>query len=202
MKETENKIKKGNLAKKSRPNRKKSPYNHSKSGSDAVSQNKAKIDKPKVNSWIRKPYKLTTKKKKEFLRLVREDGMKRTNAILEVGISRATLADHLNREPDFRDALDQAEMDQEKNHIEKVEDALFDAAESGNVTAIQVFLYNRHPEKWADKRNIQLTGKNDGPIKFDATLDIKNKIIKSLTGQPEARKKVAEALLSVSESKS
>jgi len=125
-----------------------------------------KKGKEKANPWVRKPYKFTSKKKKEFLRLVKEEGMKRTNAILEVGICRTTLADHLQVEPDFKEALEQAEMDQEKNHNEKVEDALFDAAESGNVTAIQVYLYNRVPERWADKRNIQLTGKDQGPIEI------------------------------------
>ena len=134
-----------------------------------------KKGKEKANPWVRKPYKFTAKKKKQFLKLVKEEGMKRTNAIQEVGISRATLAAHLQVESDFKEALEQAEMDQEKNHNEKVEDALFDAAESGNVTAIQVYLYNRVPERWADKRNIQLTGKNEGPIEISNYEDtIKN----------------------------
>jgi predicted DNA-binding protein (UPF0251 family) len=145
----------------------------------AKSKAKAKTAKQEGNPWLRKPYKFSAKKKKEFLRLVKEEGMKRTNAIQEVGITRCTLADHLQKEPHFRDALEQAEMDQEKNHNEKVEDALFDAAESGNVTAIQVYLYNRVPERWADKRNLQLTGKDGGPIE---TVDY-GKALKNLSSE-------------------
>lgn len=145
----------------------------------AKSKAKAKTAKQEGNPWIRNPYKFTAKKKKEFLRLVKEEGMKRTNAIIEVGISRQTMVAHMNADPAFRDALEQAEMDQEKNHNEKVEDALFDAAESGNVTAIQVYLYNRVPERWADKRNLQLTGKDGGPIE---TVDY-GKALKNLSSE-------------------
>ena len=58
-------------------------------------------------------------------------------------------------------------MDQASRKNDIVEDALFDAAESGNVTAIQVYLYNRVPERWSDKRNVQMTGPNGGPIQSD-----------------------------------
>jgi len=93
--------------------------------------------------------------------------MRRSAALAEVGITRQTLSAHIKDDPALADALDEAEMDQASKKNEIVEDALFDAAESGNVTAIQVYLYNRVPERWADKRNIQMSGPAGGPIQSD-----------------------------------
>jgi len=128
---------------------------------------KGKSEENQENPYKIKAYKFTTKKKKEFLRLIREDGMRRSAALAEVGITRQTLSAHIKDDPALADALDEAEMDQASKKNEIVEDALFDAAESGNVTAIQVYLYNRVPERWSDKRNVQLTGSNGGPIQSD-----------------------------------
>ena len=32
-----------------------------------------------------------------------------------------------------------------------------------HVTAIQVYLYNRNPERWADRRSVRLAGEGGGP---------------------------------------
>ena len=66
----------------------------------------------------------------------------------------------MHKDDGFRDAVDQAEMDAN----ECVEDALFAAAVGGNVTAQQVWLYNRAPERWKDRRNIRVGGEPDNPI--------------------------------------
>ncbi|MBA7649709.1 hypothetical protein ES703_57507 [subsurface metagenome] len=63
--------------------------------------------------------------------------------------------------------------------IGKVENALFEAATSGNVTAIQVYLYNRNPERWADKRSVRLAGEGGGPIKVKE-IDAKSKLISAI----------------------
>jgi hypothetical protein len=44
----------------------------------------------------------------------------------------------------------------------KVEDALFKAARCGNVTACQVWLHNRGPDRWQDRRNLRVGG-HPGP---------------------------------------
>lgn len=49
----------------------------------------------------------------------------------------------------------------------QVEDALFQAAVSGNVTACLAFLYSRDPENWSDRRRMEMTGKAGGPIKHE-----------------------------------
>jgi hypothetical protein len=54
----------------------------------------------------------------------------------------------MNADPKFAEEVERAEM--EAN--ETVENALFEAAQSGNVVAIQVWLYNRMPDRWKDKR--------------------------------------------------
>ena len=53
-----------------------------------------------------------------------------------------------------------------------VEDALYQAAISGNVRAIEIWLYNRSPEKWADRRQskVEMTGKEGEPLTIKVEL--------------------------------
>jgi len=122
----------------------------------------------------RKPYKFTDKKKKEYLDLLRDGGRRHASA-RSVGISPWTAVNHMNEDEEFRNEVELAEM--EAN--ERVEDALFMAAESGNVTAIQVWLYNRAPDRWTDKRN---------PPKTDDSTKALEKLVKAIESniQPEA----------------
>jgi hypothetical protein len=57
---------------------------------------------------------------------------------------------HRNADPEFAAAEQEAEMDATEN----IEDALYRAAIGGNVTAMQVWLYNRCPDRWRDRRNL------------------------------------------------
>jgi len=99
----------------------------------------------------RKPYKFTLKKRTEYLELLR-GGQRRGPAAHAVGVTRQTVSEYKKRDLEFADLADDAEMDAN----EEVEDALFMAATSGNVTAIQVWLYNRWPERWRDARNLNV----------------------------------------------
>ncbi|HOK27828.1 MAG TPA: hypothetical protein PLI21_02245, partial [Methanomassiliicoccaceae archaeon] len=40
----------------------------------------------------------------------------------------------------------------ERESLEAVEDALYQAAISGNINAIKMILYNRDPERWSEKQ--------------------------------------------------
>ena len=120
-----------------------------------------------------KPYKLNTIKKEEYLEKLR-NGHTRGYAATLVGVGRSTIYDHMKKDKAFADAISEAETDA----IAKVENALYEAATSGNVTAIQVYLYNRDPKRWSDRRNIQLAGEGGGPIKVD--IDGKGKLIQIL----------------------
>lgn len=105
--------------------------------------------------------RFTIEKKQAYLVHLRE-GMRRGAAAQAVGVNRETVRRHYNRYESFRKAIEDAEMDAN----EPVEDALYEAALSGNVVACQVWLYNRMPERWADRRNLRLqhTGEGGGPV--------------------------------------
>ena len=118
--------------------------------------------------------KFDTIKKGEYLALLRQ-GHTRGLAASLVGIHRATVSTHMKRDKGFAEAVSEAESDA----IGKVENALFEAATSGNVTAIQVFLYNRDPKRWSDKRNIRLAGEGGGPIEVRES-DAKSKLLAEL----------------------
>lgn len=117
-----------------------------------------------------KPYKFDDIKKAKYLEHI-SNGHTRGYAATLVGMHRSTIVDHMKANPDFAEAVSEAELDA----IGKVVNALHEAATSGNVTAIQVFLYNRDPVNWKDKRNIQLGGLDGGPVKVD--IDAKGKLL-------------------------
>lgn len=110
---------------------------------------------------VKNPYKFTAKKRKEFLGMI-AGGMRRGVAAKALGISRWTVTNHMKEDEAFAEAVGEAEKDAD----ELVEDALYAAACSGNVVAIQVWLYNRQPDVWADKRkvNTEITGKDGGEL--------------------------------------
>lgn len=120
-----------------------------------------------------KAYKLNAIKKKEYLSYI-ANGHTRGYAATLCGVGRTTVYEHMKVDKEFADAIPQAESDA----IAKVENALYEAATSGNTTAIQVFLYNRDPKRWSDRRNIQLSGEGGGALKVD--IDAKGKLIQIL----------------------
>ena len=120
-----------------------------------------------------KPYKFDYIKKAEYLEHIR-NGHTRGYAATLVGIHRSTIVDHMKADSSFAEAVSSAEGDA----IGKIENALFEAATSGNVTAIQVYLYNRDKKRWSDRRNIQLAGEGGGAVKVD--IDAKGKLIQIL----------------------
>jgi hypothetical protein len=105
-------------------------------------------------------------KKEEYLNLLRNGGRRHVSA-RTVGIDPTTVLDHMNKYPEFADSVSRAEM--EAN--EMVEDALYQAAVAGHVTACQVWLYNRIPQNWADKRNIKVQGDANNPVQVHTTVD-------------------------------
>ncbi|MFC1981083.1 class I SAM-dependent methyltransferase [Chloroflexota bacterium] len=112
-------------------------------------------------------------KKDEYLELLRQ-GHTRGLAASLVGIHRATVSTHMKKDKGFTEAVSEAESDA----IGKVENALFEAATSGNVTAMQVYLYNRNPERWADRRSVRLAGEGgeDSPIVLKVVYDKNGKV--------------------------
>jgi len=59
---------------------------------------------------------------------------------------------------------------------------------------MQVYLYNRDPKRWSDKRNIRLAGEGGGPIEVKE-IDAKGKLISAINrlatraGEAEAARK-------------
>src|SRR5574344_2031628 len=100
-----------------------------------------------------RPYreKFDAARRELFLDLLRK-GIRRTQACKKAGISRPTFNKCMNNNKKFAAEVAQAETDAN----ELVEQAMFNSALKGNVTAQQVWLYNRDPERWSDKRNSQL----------------------------------------------
>ena len=113
--------------------------------------------------------KFDKQKKLRYLELL-ADGIGRVKASKDVGVHIVTVERHINKNQAFKDACSLAEMEAD----EEVENALFEAARSGNVPAAFGWLYNRRPEKWQDRRNLrtEISGPNGGPIPVVTFLDL------------------------------
>ncbi len=109
----------------------------------------------------RRRIKFTAALQDAYLDALRE-GKRRGQAARDVGIHRSTIVDYRKLDATFA----AEEVLAERDAIEQVEESLFQAALAGNVTAIQVFLYNRAPERWADRRNVAVTGAGGGPVEY------------------------------------
>jgi hypothetical protein len=97
--------------------------------------------------------KFDTNKRDAYLEKLRQ-GLRRGAAAEAVGVHRSTVGNAMRDDPDFAAAVSEAELDA----CELVEDALFKAAtQDRNVTAIQVWLYNRRPARWKDMRQASKT---------------------------------------------
>lgn len=94
----------------------------------------------------------------EFLELLRQ-GKRRRTACRLMGMSPNTMYAAIARDETFADEVRAAEDESD----EEVENALREAAVSGNVIAAQVWLYNRQPGRWRDKRNTGLPPGGTGP---------------------------------------
>ena len=113
-----------------------------------------------------------------FLEALRK-GHGRSKSCGKAGITRQTFRRHYDQNPEFQAAVIEAETDLN----ELVESSLLNSALKGNVTAQQVWLYNRAPSRWADKRNVERYRPKDGK-----TPDVSLK-------SPEDIRKVCETLI-------
>ena len=98
-------------------------------------------------------------KKAAYLELIRA-GRGRCAAARACGVVPETVFEHLARDPALLAAVSKAEMEA----TEGVENALYETALTGNVVAQQVWLYNRDPERWTDRRSVEHSGPGGGPV--------------------------------------
>ncbi|OPX65845.1 MAG: hypothetical protein A4E30_00165 [Methanomassiliicoccales archaeon PtaB.Bin215] len=87
----------------------------------------------------------------EYLKAIREKGLSLRKAAEAVGIHRDTIYAYRMANPDYEIELQKARM----SAIEFVEDALYEEASRGNVRAIEFYLCNRAPDRWADRRSVE-----------------------------------------------
>lgn len=93
------------------------------------------------------------RKKEKFIEYML-DGMRPMLAAQAVNISWSTVKKHIQDDENFRNRVYEAEM----TNNEKVEDALFQAAISQNVRAIEIWLERRDPDRWGSKKTITVEG--------------------------------------------
>lgn len=78
-----------------------------------------------------------------------------------VGVSRPLISEYGKCYPEFKLAEERAILEGRRNRISHVEDALYEKALEGNVTACLAWLYNRAPDLWRDMRSIRIQGVED-----------------------------------------
>lgn len=100
-----------------------------------------------------------------FIDLV-ADGCPEVNAALEVGWTPRVMQSYL-QDSSFRDMVSAA-RDRADGTIEQ---KLFAVAKGGNMTAIQMWLFNRQPERWRDLKRIEIH--TDSTVKVEVVGAVK-----------------------------
>lgn len=107
-----------------------------------------------------------------FVELV-ADGIPELNAGFEVGWTPSQTKRNL-ADPAFREIVDTAKERADGT----IEAALFRLAKAGNLGAMQMWLYNRSPERWKDVKRIEV--KNDTTINLGIVASTKQAVIEML----------------------
>lgn len=108
--------------------------------------------------------KFDAAKKNAYLDHLRS-GMPRATAAAKCGVSQETVTRHIEQYGSFAEAVSQAEMQAD----DEIEAALYEAAKSGNIPAIQTWLFNRRSDRWRDVKSLHLSGADGGPIEVKVT---------------------------------
>lgn len=103
-------------------------------------------------------------KQERLLELLRE-GCGRGAAARKVGVHEATTRRFIAGSPDYKKLVSQAEIDGRATLIEEAEDAQRAAVRAGKSWAVLNTLYNLAPDKWKDRRNINLHISPDEALK-------------------------------------
>lgn len=123
----------------------------------------------------RAPYKFTPERQAAYFQAL-QDGYGRHAAAHRVGVSHALPAWWMKHSEAFARQVQEAEA----VACGKVENALFKAATiDRNPTAIQVWLYNRAPERWHDARQrIEVSTPEDRPFQVE---EIRGDLLRTFT---------------------
>ena len=99
--------------------------------------------------------KLTHKKIKELASLFKTKACNVSAMCEALGISRQSWYQWKIKSPDFADAIKETEA----SMIDFAETQLFKNIAAGKETSLIFYLLNRAPDRWQDKRNIEVKGK-------------------------------------------
>lgn len=102
----------------------------------------------------------TAAKRQRYLKLL-EDGHTFAAAAEAVEVSPALVWSLRRTDEEFREQVEASRERGIDSATADVEDSLLSQAKKGNVVAIQVWLYNRRPDRWRDRRNIEIKGLED-----------------------------------------
>ena len=128
-------------------------------------------------------------KRERYLEILRTGGRRRAAARM-CGVHPETVRRYREKHPGFAREASAAEA--EANEV--VENALFVAAtQDKNVTAMTVWLYNRAPTEWSDRKVLKAehTGKVDSTV--EVTLD-SSSYVREVLADPEATEMALDLL--------
>lgn len=100
---------------------------------------------------IARRHALTPEGKEQLVDIMRTKKIRMTAAAEAIGVSASTLHKERLRDPDFDAAVAAANV----SFDDLVEDALLSTALKGNVKAMELWLYNRSPQRWAPQRILE-----------------------------------------------
>lgn len=123
-------------------------------------------------------------RKEQFVDRIRE-GILPLHAALEVGWSPREMQKIFNDDPDFAQLVNAAEQYRD----EGVEMSLYELAKAKHFGAVQMILFNRSPERWADRRQIEVRAEHTVVHVIETARDA---LKETLMGAIDRRSAIAE----------
>ncbi len=104
--------------------------------------------------------KFTAERQARYLEAL-EEGKTFAECAEKVGVSHVLVWQYRKQNPEFAERFDESREKGIESGVCEAENSLLNQAKAGNVRAIEVYLYNKAPHKWRDRRNVEIKGLDD-----------------------------------------
>lgn len=130
----------------------------------------------------------TPDKQAEYLAALAR-GARRGDAAAIAEVTMRTVNEHMKKDPAFAAACAEAEV----AACDVIEDALWETARSGHMTAMMFWLQNRAPDRWKDMRRVEKKVTHEGTVAHELSAGPSIERILHLQAALEERKELRAA---------
>jgi hypothetical protein len=114
-----------------------------------------------------------SKKKKEFIEILKKQMFHISNACNAFGIERKTYYNWLNSSEEFKETVE----NERRHMVDTAESMLYKNVLEGKEKSIMEFLKHNYPERYGDKQTVSLENKDGHPFEIKQSIKVGDKVI-------------------------